>query len=193
MTALNSDVLLKEVIDLQNSISYLIPVVALIFFMFGLITLFLWVVFTKRQQKFQIFEKTTQVDRKVKMIRMSTYGLLWFSAALALTAAFSTTTTLLALRITSRIFSAEGTRRKADCGTAIQVLQWAIFAISAVFSTYIQFWFQPSDTREPASSPFSTTPSEADPMSESTPLVYPAPTFAGSRPATMVFPPPPRY
>jgi len=179
---------------LQNSISYLIPVVALMFFLFGLITLFLWVLFTKRQQKFTIFEQTTKVERKVKMLHTSTHALLWFSTALALTAAFSTTTTLLALRITSRIFSTENTRRTADCGTAIQVLQWGIFAISAIFSAYIQFWFKPSDAKDAATfSKAHLDSSETDPMAESSPLPYPSPTFDRSKPETMVFPPPPRY
>lgn len=194
LTTLHADSLFKDVMDLQNSISYLIPVVALIFFMFGLITLFLWVLFTKRQQKFTIFERTTKVERKVKMLHTCTKALLWFSTALALAAAFSTTTSLLALRITSRIFSQENTQRKVHCGTAIQILQWAIFTISAIFSAYIQFWFQASESKDAAAAnPFAKTQKDQDAMSESAPLAYPSPTFYSSKASNMVFSPPPHY
>ncbi|KAG9239860.1 hypothetical protein BJ878DRAFT_530332 [Calycina marina] len=193
LTSLYSDALIKDVFDLQNSISYLVPTVALVVFMFGLLTFFLWAFFSRRQQKFTIFDQNTKVERKVKMLHQATHALLWFSVALSLAASFSTTTTLLALRITSRIFSAEDTGRTVVTGITIQVLQWMLVTVSTVFAAYIQYWYKPSDAK--AAKNQSGESRSDDALSETSPLTCPSPTFDRSKPPSMtvMFPPPPRY
>ena len=186
----NSTPIAQDVINLQHSISYLLPVIALIFFLTSLITLCMWNLSSRSRHKLSDTEDIIKLSKRIRILQQATGGLLWSSTALTLAAAYSTMSTLKALRMTASLLTGETPGATLTTGTAVQVLQWMMFALTGALSLYIHFWFRPScETQLPTANPFG---SQA--MSDTSSLIQPPPTFAHPKQEDYnFFPPPPSH
>jgi len=176
----------QDIINLQSSMSYLPAVIALITFLTSLITLCVWNVLSKRQQKINDSDKVAKISKQINSFTKITRLLLWASSALTLTAAYSTTSTLIALKVTVALFTGHAPGAQITGGIAIQILQWATFALSTALAIYIHFFFRPScESTLPTVNPFGSTPSTAQ-------LLAPAPVYSAQKQDEYTFPPPPQ-
>lgn len=127
-TFATSEVLAKYALDLQHSISIVVPASGGVLFLCGLLALLTLKTTLKSQQS----GKAQNAAKKARLWASITRALLSISTALSLTAAYSVTLTVSALHQST--VSDSPSSIQVGTGKTLQVLQWMTFSFSSLFA-----------------------------------------------------------
>jgi hypothetical protein len=116
---------------LQQTILISISAAAGIFFLLGVLALLLVKAAQKKEKSQPYPEKRQSAFQRALFSSVSTTRLLALSAALSLTAAYSTTSTLAALQFVTS--SERETKERIVRGTVLEVFQWLVFSFSTLY------------------------------------------------------------